>query len=104
MYRLLSEIAAYLKDLSRSSLRAWNDFWFAPADPTALGLMRVVVGVLMFWDLAALGPDLHEYLGSVGWIGPEATLRGSILAARRIACCHQWHQGGADPVPERRQS
>jgi Vitamin K-dependent gamma-carboxylase len=70
--RLLSESANYTKDLGRSALRAWHGFFFTPTDPTALGLIRVVVGMLLFWDVAVLGLDLREYLGSDGWIGPEA--------------------------------
>jgi hypothetical protein len=72
VYRLLSESAAYLKDLVLSALHAWGRFFFTPADPTPLGLVRAVVGLLLFWDVAVLGLDLRDYLGSEGWIGPEA--------------------------------
>ncbi len=72
MRRLLSEPARYLQDLGLGALHAWRAFFFTPADPTPLGLVRVCVGVLLFWNLAVLGLDLHDYLGSEGWIGPEA--------------------------------
>jgi hypothetical protein len=72
MHRLLREVIYYPRDLGRSALRAWGEFFFKPADPTALGLVRLAVGGLLFWDLAVLGLDLREYMGSDGWIGPEA--------------------------------
>ena len=32
-------------------------------------------------------------------IATHGVWRGSLLALRRIAKCHPWHEGGVDPVP-----
>jgi hypothetical protein len=32
-------------------------------------------------------------------IRKHGTLKGCILAARRLGRCHPWHPGGVDPVP-----
>jgi Vitamin K-dependent gamma-carboxylase len=72
LHRLLSEITGYLTDLLRSARAGWCGFFFTVADPTPLGLLRVAVGALLLWNVAILGLDLKDYLGSDGWIGPEA--------------------------------
>jgi predicted DCC family thiol-disulfide oxidoreductase YuxK len=68
--RLLSEVGAYLRDLGRDTIQGWNAFFFSPADPTALGLIRVAVGLLAFWSLFVFGLDLHDYFSSTGWAEP----------------------------------
>lgn len=72
MRRLVTGPRDYLADLGRAAVRGWNAFFFAPADPTALGLIRVVVGALLFWSLLVLGLDLHGFLGPTGWGDAES--------------------------------
>ncbi len=71
MRRLISGPAAYLAELWGALSRGWNAFFFTPADPTALGLIRVTVGLLALWSLGVYGLDLHGFLGSHGWADPE---------------------------------
>jgi len=68
--RLLNDAWAYLVDLARSLVRGWSEFFFTPADPTALGLIRLVVGLLLFWNLFVYGLDLRDFFGSEGWADP----------------------------------
>ncbi|MEA2629880.1 MAG: hypothetical protein QOE66_99 [Chloroflexota bacterium] len=70
MRRLLTDPAASLVELSRTVGRAWDRFFFTPADPTPLGLIRVVVGLLLLWNLGVYGLDLHAFLGTQGWADP----------------------------------
>ncbi len=67
MRRLLKGVVAAPRDLARSVSSGWDRFVFTPADPTPLGLVRVLVGLLLFWSLLVYGLDLHAYLGSDGW-------------------------------------
>jgi hypothetical protein len=47
-------------------IRAWNRFFFAPADPLPLALFRIVFGFLVVVTLMALWPDLSVWYGPVG--------------------------------------
>jgi predicted DCC family thiol-disulfide oxidoreductase YuxK len=69
--RIVNGLGQYLGELSGTVGRAWGTFFFKPADPTPLGLIRVVVGLLLFWNLAVYGLDLAGFLGTHGWADPE---------------------------------
>jgi predicted DCC family thiol-disulfide oxidoreductase YuxK len=78
---LLTEIRRYPVELWKTSRRGWDRFFFSRADPTALGVIRVMIGILGFWSLWVFGLDLEDYFGSNGWAEP-ATIR---LGQRSLA-------------------
>jgi predicted DCC family thiol-disulfide oxidoreductase YuxK len=82
--RLVSEMIDYFSTLVSTARRAWNGFFFAPADPTPLGLIRIAAGLLAFWSLLVFGLDLNDYFGSLGWADP-AVIRQSQLARQPLA-------------------
>ena len=69
--RLVIGFQTYLRQLAAATRQGWNSFFFTPADPTAAGLIRIVVGLLAFWSLLVLGLDLHDYFGTHGWASPQ---------------------------------
>ena len=47
---------------------AWNRFWFAPADPATLSLIRLLAGGLLLYTHAVWTLDLQAFLGPDGWL------------------------------------
>lgn len=43
-------------------------------------------------------PSCSSY--AIQAIDKHGCLKGSFLISKRILCCHPWHSGGIDPVPE----
>jgi predicted DCC family thiol-disulfide oxidoreductase YuxK len=70
--RLLSEVSGYAVALRNAVVEGWSAFFFTPADPTSLGLIRVAVGLLLLVSLGVFGLDLSAYFGTTGWADPEA--------------------------------
>lgn len=74
MGRIVTGTASYLAGLARASARGWDAFFFTPADPTPLGLIRVVVGLLALWSVFVYGLDFAAFFGPDGW-ADVATVR-----------------------------
>jgi hypothetical protein len=65
-------LTTYVALLPSTAGRAWHRFFFTPADPTSVGLIRISVGLLSTWSMLTLGIDLRSNLSSDGWVNPEA--------------------------------
>lgn len=56
-------------------LEAWNRFWFTPADPLPLALVRICTGALLAWASFVWMLDADAFFGSDGWQRPENVWR-----------------------------
>lgn len=49
-------------------VRRWNEFWFTPADPTSLGLIRLLCGAVVVYVHLAYSFDLQDFFGANAWL------------------------------------
>lgn len=70
----MTAIGDYLRTLTREFGVGWNRFWFAPADASTLGAVRLGVGLVLIYWLATFTPDLTTYFGPDG-LAPQPTIR-----------------------------
>ena len=56
-------------------LAAWNAFWFTPADPLPLALVRIAAGALLAWSSMVWLLDADAFFGVDGWQSPENVWR-----------------------------
>jgi hypothetical protein len=78
-------------------VEGWKAFWFTPADPTVLGLIRIGAGAVLVYVLAASTPLLEELYGPRGWVDLETAdvlRRESPWAAPPAG----WDETAAPPV------
>lgn len=53
--------------VSRTPWERWAGFWFPAADPTTLGFIRIVTGLLVLYVHLAYTVDLQPFFGKHGW-------------------------------------
>ncbi len=49
----------------------WVRFWFTPADPASLGVLRILVGGMLIYSHLVWGINLPGFLGPDGWNSEE---------------------------------
>ena len=91
----------------RNLMQRWREFWFAPGDPTTLGFMRIITGLLVFYTHLAYSLDLQEFFGRFGWYGTEYIERERKEFPWHITSFWNWDESGdaltrAPDFPHRR--
>jgi len=47
---------------------AWNGFWFTPADPLPLAVVRIATGLILSWACVVWLIDPDAFFGPRGWL------------------------------------
>lgn len=50
----------------QEAIQGWKTFWFRPADPFLLGMIRLLTGWMLVYNLLVWGIDLHAFFGYHG--------------------------------------
>jgi len=54
---------------------AWNGFWFTPADPLPLAVIRIATGLILTWSCVVWLLDPDAFFGDRGWLRPDQVWR-----------------------------
>lgn len=97
-----------MTDQRQTILGPVGRFFFSPTDPTVLGFMRIMTGLVLLYTHAAYTPDLQEFMGPHAWWDQEAGNRQRREAPAMYAP-FGWRTGEPtlkliDEVPHRRQA
>ncbi|HEV3025356.1 MAG TPA: HTTM domain-containing protein, partial [Pirellulales bacterium] len=65
-------VGRYLVELRRASVAGWNRFWFTPADPATLSLIRILAGAMLFYTHLVWTLNLADFFGPDSWVSAEA--------------------------------
>jgi hypothetical protein len=61
-----------------SWLRPWERFWFTPADPIVLAMIRIVSGMVIVYMLAVYSLNLPEMMGDHAWVDLPTRLQWAL--------------------------
>lgn len=62
----------YVRETGQAGLTGWNRFWFTPADPATLGLIRILAGAMLLYTHFVWTFGLADFFGPDSWASPAA--------------------------------
>lgn len=70
----MQSLRDYFRDLIQTTATNWDRFWFTPADPALVGLLRILTGGMLLYTHAVWTLALPDFFG------PQAWLNGDVVA------------------------
>ncbi len=67
--------ARYFTQTAQSVAADWNRFWYTPANPGLLGVIRIMTGLMLVYTHAVWGLALRDFYSSTGWLSPALVRR-----------------------------
>jgi len=67
----MNPIIAPFAAWTREVVRAWDRFWFTPAQPHTLALIRICGGAMLLYTHAVWTLDLNAFLGPQSWLDAD---------------------------------
>jgi hypothetical protein len=65
-------IIRYLRGLFQATIDGWNRFWFSLADPAPLAVIRIAIGLLLFYSHAVWALNSASFFGANAWLNNAA--------------------------------
>jgi hypothetical protein len=81
MRRILTPAVRATVDWFGALARGWGEFWFKPADPALLGLLRILAGAMLIYSHAVWGLALADFFGPDSWL--QADVVGALYGSMR---------------------
>lgn len=69
---MMQLLCGYLREATQQALAGWNRFWFSPADPATLGLIRILAGAMLLYTHLVWTLGLTDFFGADAWVSPRA--------------------------------
>lgn len=63
---------SYPRELLAAATSGWNRFWFSPADPATLGMIRILAGLMLLYTHAVWTLGLFDFFGPDAWVSRAA--------------------------------
>jgi hypothetical protein len=77
-------VGAAIKRWFREGMGGWNRFWFTPADPATLSLIRIFTGAMLFYTHLVWTLNLDAFLGPHSWLTRDTVALMNQTADGRI--------------------